>query len=190
MSQRIAKPHYNLHQIDTGKYTSGNEYALVDGQPYTGPYHILPNGQKFTGFRPDRSSVELFEIRLNPTPDILRYNAVTSNGIDRYSAPYPYYPMPTLDDYARGHFQRFFIQKRNSPLNSIMEVNVEQYNSVNTQGNPGLNGVVWNRLLLEWKISKIPKADAEYLNSSAVARSEPSFPGIINHLPNGLEFFR
>lgn len=187
---RIKRPHYNLHQITTGQYTTGNEFVLVDGSIYTGPYHILPNAQRFTGFQPEASSVEIFELRLNPTDDILRYNQITGNEINRYITPNPYYPVPSADDYRLGWIERFFIQKRTSPVNTIMEIDSTQYNSINVQNSPGVNGILWNRLRVEWKISKFPSADANYLNLLSLSRAESTFPGISAYLTNGLEFYR
>lgn len=184
---RIQQPHYNLHQIRTGQYSSGDEFVLVDGSIYIGPYHVLPNGQRFTEFQPTDKSVELFELRLNPTQDILRYNQITGNEVNRFSAPNPYYPIPSLDDYRRGWIERFFIQKRTSPVNTIMEIDSGQYNKINSP--EGINGTLWNKLRLEWKISKMPVEDARYLNALSCQRNEPNFSGISSFL-NPLEFYR
>lgn len=187
---RIQRPFYNLHQITTGQYTAGKEFVISTGEIYIGPYHILPNGQRFTGFQPEDRSIELFELRLNPTEDILRYNRITGNEINRYLAPNPYYPNPASIEYNRGMIERFFVQKRSSPINTIMEIDSLQFNGINTQHNIGINGVIWNKLRIEWKISKIPINDAGYLNSLSIQRSEPSFKGISAYLIDPLEFYR
>lgn len=187
---RIQKPHYNLHQIQTGLYSSGGEFTIKDGSEYIGSYHILPTNQKFSGFRPEPTSVELFELRLNPTPDILRYNQITGNEINRYSPPVSFSPFPTADDYKRGKIERFFVQKRNSPLNSIIEIDQPQFASVNTQNNPGINGVIWNKVRLDWIISKIPINDAEYLNGREIQKNLVNFPHLDLILTNTLEFYK
>lgn len=187
---RIQQPYYNLHQILTGQFTDGNEFVLSTGEEYVGGYHVLPNGQRFSEFRPTDKSVELFEKKMNPTQDILRYNQITGNKINRYVPPIDYQPAPTTEDYKKGKFDRFFVQKRNSPLNTIVEIDATQYNQVNTLNNPGINGVLYNRLLINWKISKIPKEDAQYLNQYILQVSTPDFPGIGTFLPNTLEFYK
>lgn len=187
---RIQQPYYNLHQIQTGQYTTGNEFVLASGNVYVGSYHILPNDQRFTGFQPERGSVELFELRLNPTKDILKYNQITGNEINRYDAPVIYYPNPKLEDYKIGFIERFFIQKRTSPSNTIMEIDVDQYNKINTQNNPGINGVIFNKLRVQWKISKIPINDIEIINKMTITHNEPYFPGIVTYLNNFIEFYR
>lgn len=187
---RISRPHYNLHQIITGKFTSGDEFVYQNGEIYIGSYHILPTGQFFTGPRPEPYSIEIFEKRLNPTNDIITYNEITGNAVNKYVTPTSIQPQLTLDDYKRGKIQRFFVQKRNSPDNTIIEIDSTQYNSINTINNPGINGVTWNKLLIEWRISKIPKEDVYYLNLLQIQQSERNFPGIGRFLVNPLEFYR
>ena len=187
---RIQQPYYNLHQILTGQYTSGDEFVLPDGSIYIGAYHILPTNQRFTEFRPTEKSVEIFELRLNPTLDILKYNQLTGNEINRYIAPVSFNPSPTPDEYKKGTIERFFIQKRNSPLNTILEIDSVQYNTINTTNNPGINGTLWNKLKIAWRISKLPKEDAQYLNIRTLQQATPNFPGIGTFITNTLEFFK
>lgn len=187
---RIRQPYYNLHQILTGQYTSGGEFVLASGEDYIGGYHVLPNEQRFSEFRPTDKSVELFEKKMNPTEDILRYNRISGNVINRYVPPIAYQPNPTSDEYKNGRFDRFFVQRRNSPFNSIVEIDNTQYNQVNTLNNPGINGVLWNRLLINWRISKIPKQDAQYLNQYALQAAAVNFLGIGDFLQNTLEFYK
>lgn len=187
---RIQHPFFNLHQIEKGLYTNGDEFIIKDGSIYIGSYHRLPTQQFFTGFRPEKGSVELFELRLNPTADILRYNQITGNEINRYNPPISFSPFPTADDYKRGKIERFFVQKRNSPLNTIVEIDQVQFASVNNQNNPGINGVIWNKVGLDWIISKIPIQDAEYLNGREIQKNLINFPHLDLILTNTLEFYR
>ena len=187
---RISHPYYNLSQIITGKYSGSDEFVLKDGSIYIGPYHILPGNRYFTGFQPEDNSFEIFEKRLNPTQDILRYNQITGNEINRYNPPISFQPNPNSDDYKRGKIQRFFVQKRNSQLNTILEIDYQQYNSINTQNNPGINGVTWNSVLIDWIISKIPSNDALTLNQLQVQKNLPNFPYLNTILTNYLEFYR
>lgn len=187
---RIQKPYYNLHQILLGQYTSGGEFVLATGEDYVGGYHILPNEQRFSDFRPTDKSVELFEKKMNPTEDVLRYNQISGKIINRYLPPISYQPNPTPDDYKIGKFDRFFVQKRNSPFNTIVEIDANQYNQVNTLNNPGINGVLWNRCKVNWRIGKIPKEDAQYLNQYALQVASVDFLGIGGFLSNTLEFYK
>jgi len=170
--------------------TSGGEFVIKDGSEYIGAFHILPTNQKFSGARPEKGSVELFELRLNPTADILRYNQITGNEINRYNPPVSFSPYPTSDDYKRNKIERFFVQKRNSPLNTIVEIDQPQFASVNVQNNPGINGIIWNKVRLDWIISKIPINDAEYLNGREIQKNLINFPHLDLILTNTLEFYR
>lgn len=187
---KIKRPFYNLHQLKTGLFTSGGEFVLKSGEIYVGSYHETPGNQRFSGFQPEKGSVEIFELRLNPTPEILIYNRITGNEINRYSTPSSYSPIPSLDDYSRGKIERFFIQKRNSTLNSIMEIDQVQFTSINVKNNPGINGVIWNKLRIDWIISKIPLNDASYLNGLTISKNSVEFPHLETFLTNNLEFYK
>lgn len=187
---RIQKPYYNLHQLVLGQITSGGEFVLKTGEIYVGMFHILPTNQKFSGARPEKGSVELFELRLNPTEDILRYNQITGNEINRYNPPVSFSPIPTADDYKRNKIERFFVQKRNSPMNTIMEIDQFQHQTINVKNNPGINGVIYNSVRIDWIISKIPINDAEYLNGREIQKNLINFPHLDLILTNTLEFYR
>lgn len=186
----IQNPYFNLHQLTLGQYTSGNEFILGNGELYTGPYYITPTGQRFTGFRPENNSQELFEIRVLPNMDVLTYNKLGSRSTSRYVTPTPFSPAPTMDDYKIGRIDRFFIQKRNSASNTIMEIDAPQFNSINTKNNPGINGVVYNSLTIQWVISKLPAADAAYVNQLSVRKALVSFPSLNIFLTDTLQFYR
>lgn len=186
----VRRPYFNLHQIITGEFTSGGEYVFADGTDYIGPFHILPTNQLFTGTRPESKSKEIFEKRIETTQDILRYNLNTASVSPRYETPVAISRVPTSDEYQLGEMERYFVQKRNSPLNTIIEIDGIQFNKINTRNNPGINGIIWKELLLKWKIGKIPKEDVFSWNGRLVITAENNFPGISNFLPNYLEFYR
>lgn len=186
----VRRPYFNLHQIITGQYSSGGEFVFDDGEDYVGPYHILPTGQLFTGTRPETKSVEVFAKRLDSNNDILRYNKNTGRKIPVYEAPIPISRVPTSDEYLEGNMERFFVQKRNSPINTIVEIDGIQFNKINTANSPGINGVIWRELFLNWKISKIPKESVYAMNLRSVTLEENGFPGLKKFLPDYLEFYR
>lgn len=186
----IKKPYYGLHQIVTGQYTPGNEFILDDGSDYIGTYHVLPNTQLFTGARPDMNSKQLYPKRLDLNADVKRYNRVTDNDASKYVSPIAYQPFLTGDDYEVGEIERFFVQKRNNPIYTIVEIDANQFNSINVNNSPGINGVIWNSLLIPWKISNIPKDDAATLNRRRLVMNQEIFRGIGNYITNVLEFYR
>ena len=75
----IKKPYYNLHQIISGQFTTGNEFITGDGSDYVGEYHILPNGSRYTGSIPSEQSVQLFIKYFNVSNDVKIYNTIRDN---------------------------------------------------------------------------------------------------------------
>lgn len=186
----VKRPYFNLHQIITGQYTPGNEYVIEDGTDYIGQFHVLPTNQFFSGPRPETDSVEIFVKRGSITKDVLTYNQTTGNKTAQYEVPIAIEPRPTSSDYQAGEMERFFVQKRNSPLNTIIEIDSVQYNKINTNNQPGINGVIWKGIRLVWKISKLPKDDAYLANQRTVIAANVDFPGLSKIVTNNLEFYQ
>lgn len=185
----LQKPYFNLHQIITGQYTPGNEFVMEDGSDYIGQYHILPTNQYFTHPRPESSSMELFVKRFNVSEDSRKYTNIRRTTLPLHDVPVPVDVQPTTDDYNRGEMERYFVQKRNSPMNTIMEIDAIQFNRVKTS-DTGINAVVWNKIKLRWKISKLPAESISMQNQQAIIEGERKFPGLKNHLKNLLEFYQ
>lgn len=186
----IKRPYYGLHQIITGQYTAGDEFVLDDGSDYIGTYHILPNGQRFTHPRPKTNSKELHEKRTDLTEDVLFYNRLTERKASQYTSPIAYQPIPNVDDYELGQIERYFVQKRNNPRATIVEIDGQQFNQINTNNNPGINGVIWNSIIIPWRISVVSPQDAAELNRAQLIRAEDNFAGIGAYVTNVLEFYK
>lgn len=187
---RIKRPYYAIHQITTGQYTEGNEFVLPSGEVYAGPYHILPTGQYFTEFIPQTKSIELTLLRTVANQDVLLYNKLSEQTTNRYLVPVLKIPTLTVDDYKRGKIERYFCQKRNNPQFTIIEIDATQYNQFNSQNRPGINSALWNRLKIDWVISKIPIQDAEFINKQIIAANENRFTGLTLYLTDALEFYK
>lgn len=149
----LNQPYYSQHQILTGQYTPGGEFILSTGDDYIGGYHALPNGHFFTEFNPSQKSTELFLKRNDWTHDVKTYNKIKNIITNNYVQPTPYLLRPSLDDYNDGYVYRYFVQKRNNPLVTIIEIDADQHNTINTQNQPGINGIIWNSVLIKWKIA-------------------------------------
>ena len=186
----VRKPYYGIHQIITGQYTAGNEYVLADGTDYIGVYHILPNGQRVTDARPNPDSDELFIKRNDVSDSVKQYNRINDIRTSQYSSPIPIQPQPSGRDYEIGEIERFFVQKRNNPYVTIAEIDAAQYNTTNTRNSPGINGGIWNKLMILWKISQVPIETASELNRRQVAQAERDFPGIGRYLTNPVELYK
>jgi hypothetical protein len=179
----LKRPYYALHQIDTGKYTSGGEfYKQVEGGgtvEYVGPYHVLPNRQTYSGFTPSQSSVELFRLSELVDPSQLGpYGTLTKVKTGKYISPK--YTRPTITDENRtnGFIKRYFVQQKNTPSTTIVEIDIDQYNS----------GRLWRKISLNWIISGEIQA-VENVNKLTVFRLNLSFPGLDTYITNYTEFF-
>jgi hypothetical protein len=186
----IRKPYYGLHQITTGQYTSGNEFVLDDGSDYIGLYHVLPNGQVFTDPVPKLTSKQLFTKRADISEVVKRYNRIVGEDASRYVSPVAFQPMPSANDYEFGEIQRFFVQRRNNPRTTIVEIDSGQFNTINTSNLPGINGVIWNSIIIPWRISNISKEDTHIINQRELINAEQKFRYIGVYIQNTLEFYK
>jgi len=178
---------YPLHSIQTGLYTSGNEYVVwVDNQAeYVGQYHILPNGQAWTGAIPSSESKYLSKKTYEYSDSVKAYNALRLQIESQNVAPIEHHPRPTPQDYTRGYIFTCFVQKRNNPLPTIVEISPQQFNSITYKNGPGINSLLYNSTQIKWMLTT---SLAAVLNAQGIRESEKKFPGIEKYLTNPLEF--
>lgn len=184
------EPFYPLGNIQTGKYTPGGEYVIDDfnQDEYIGLYHILPNGQLWTESIPDITSKKLTKKRFDLTNDVKNYNRIRGVSQSNYVAPISYFPIIKPDDYIAGYIDRYFVQKRNNPGKTIQEINVDQYNTLNTRNQPGISMITYNYVHIKWTIKTIY---AKTLNSQAIQHAEDhGFLHLSKYLINPLEFWK
>jgi hypothetical protein len=136
----MAIRYFPLSRVSTNKYTRGNEFVLTNGQPYSGRYYTLFNGQSFAGVNPVLGSNErIYPINTNPVRVrggadgeinartfrnlalVQQYTGLQLPGEElAQSLPVltellPYYPAPLESDYERGYFRRYFAKKLTGP---------------------------------------------------------------------------
>lgn len=184
------EPYYPLNKIITGKYTKGREFILDDYKQteYVGLYHTLPNGDSWTGAEPNVNSKKILIKRFNESGDVKTYKQIKNISQSNYTAPVSFLPVPTELDYSTGFINRFFIQKRNEPYSTIQEIDVFQYNTINTRNRPGISGLMWNSVEIKWTIKGVY---AEMLNLQEIAKAEQqNFPSLSTFLKNPLEFWK
>lgn len=181
------RPYYALHQIETGKYTKGGELFREDGTPYVGPYHILPNGWYYSGFVPLSDSIELFESKPSDADPI--YTRLTKVETGNYLEPVYVRPKPEAEDYNNGYMNRYFVQKRNNPISSIVEISKDQFDSVNRTNGPGINAYLWRRIEIPWRIRGKSINEVSDINLSVVKDASKKFIGIGKYLINLIEFY-
>jgi hypothetical protein len=186
----LRKPFYGDHQIIGGQYTSGGEYVLLNGDEYVGAFHVLPNGRLYTGANKSPNSEEIVEKRNDLTDSVKIYNRVRNAKIGQYVSPVPFQPSPGVRDYSLGYIQRYFVQKRNNPIYTTTEIDYVQYNTINTDNLPGINGAIWNNYTFKWWISKVTPEQATVLNNRSLDLANETLYGIRMIVNNALEYYR
>lgn len=138
-------------KIQPNLYTNGGEY-LLDGVDYVGKYHLLYNGQAYSGidqydsnprlltkYTPSNSSAVNQRVgdtvsfpfeRDSTTED---YSAVATNLATEVQQPSQYFANPTQDEIAIGEMVRYFLKRFNDQR--FVEVNKETYNSIVNKDN-------------------------------------------------------
>lgn len=107
------------------------------------------------------------------------------------SETYPTYykPTPTSDDYSKGYFYRYLVQKISDM--SIIEVNRDKYNDISTQ--------YYTKIILQWIISGpknnqyknkiLDRKGVQEQNDKILVENEKSIKGLKTYLNNPLEFW-
>lgn len=135
-------PYIPLNRIKTNLFTAGNEYYNpAEKKPYQGYYHKYYNGRIFTGQTPyDQPSQELQVLT----------NQMAVDAPTEVAAIIPYNPIPSLQDYKTGEFQRYFVKQINAL--KYVEINLETYTAV-IQKKPGLSWMDYITISIPWSIT-------------------------------------
>lgn len=182
------KAKYPIHSIRTGQYTKGKQYRHWDSlTEYIGLYHVLPNGQIWTDHEPSPQSIMLVEIKPTDSQTVITYNNIKNIIPVESSSPTPYYPKPNDQQYLDGYIYRCFVQKRNNPYPTIIEINSDQFNAMSTANSNSINPVIWNSVEIKWMLDKKLAVD---MNRNNIAEAEKTFKGLARYLTNHLEFCR
>ena len=182
-------PYYPKNRIITDQYTNGGEFIIKSTRvPYLGPYYILYNGTYFTGKNQnDGVSQEIIPVELNPTivdnvPLLVTITPSDDLKADDYlrviggkppikKLPTPYYPSPTIQDYALGEIQRYFAKKINEYV--FIEIDQQTYTSL-SQNNPEYYWELYYSVSIPWEL-KGEKQRVEQINRDVVAQTEINF---------------
>ena len=184
----INREYYNLHQIDTGKYALPNQFIFLDGEDYVGPYHILPNGKFFTGNIPELKSKQIIEKGDKLiSKDVIKYNNIKNEELTTFVSPVAFFPNINEIDIDNGYIERFFVQRRNNPDNTIMEIDLDQYLNIGTEKN-NISSVNYNSIHLKWYISKLDDKTKIQLNRRQIEDAEKKFKGLKKFITNYLEY--
>ncbi len=177
---------YLQNQIVTGLYTTGGQWQLEDGTEYIGPYHQYINDRlTYTNSKYQKGvTKQLFPLVTDP--NIKEYNQATGTSAKIWAQPKYHYPVITANHIQQGWIPRYFVQVRNNPQSTIVEISQEQVANIGTPVN-GIDDTRYNSLTIRWKITGTP---AEIINSNRqmLAIKNQTFPGIVNYLSDLVEF--
>lgn len=156
--------YYPKNRIQTDLYTNGGEYSIKStGENYTGYYYKLYNNTIFTGKTPNDSpnqeltlyseTIEdnplLVIVEPFPDPEVNNYNLLTEKPSPKI-VPLPYYPVPTVNDYKLGEFQRYFMKQINNL--SFTEISKIDYNALVNRNETYL-WPLYTPISIPWEIS-------------------------------------
>lgn len=169
------------------KKTEGSEYYTLEGREYKGYYYIN-----------SRNNIAYVYDDLNKSTKILvpkhTFNTETvrlrSNHKGGMAAPAHYTPELADYFYSIGNIKRYFIQKRNSPENTIMEIDFTQYSKISsTYSSDAIDSKIYKGGYLLWTIS----GNQDYVrmqNEKQIEELEKELKGIKKYLKNPLQFYR
>lgn len=165
--------------------TGGSEFFTLNGKEYVGEYY-LDNNIAYIYF-PESKIREKLIPRFMHNTELIRSRSKHRGG---YTAPNPYIPAPTSIDYARGIIDRFFMQKRTFPKNTVMEVSKEDFSRYAPSDNYNrINSNVYNATTLKWAIAGNPEYIVHH-NKMQIEKVVRQFPGLDWYLINLKEFYR
>lgn len=170
--------------------TTGKELMFADTlQEYFGEYHVYPNNAIYSDpeFDPKTSRELLPFIEPLQNPQCQIYLQLSKKLFSQHTPVTNYFVTVTPEDYKNGYITRFFIQKINEPF-KIYEVNTPMFKALNTANQPGPNGRIYRRDLIQWTIvGDINTLRAK--NSLAIQALERTLPGIGTYVLTDLTEF-
>ena len=168
------------------KYTNGNEFIIAGTQEsYKGPYLRLFDGRLYIGDSIQNIGKQLTPLR-GPQYKNIRYDSVNNRTYSILQSkkthkeqgeylPIPSSsPLPTVVDYSKGFYMRFFVVRLNTV--KYTEISRDTYDNFNSRHNK----VLYQPFFLKWALG----ADSEEKNSQTINRIKTSLPNFENYFPD------
>ena len=205
------KVYYPSSQVTTGLYTTGSEWALLDtGEEYIGFYHRYTDGSVLTGPEYNKFNskrlITFVDSKTSPNVAVyrktlldLRKTTIVNTPLElRTQGPIYMYPAPTMKDYEKGKFVRYFLKRRNENFpTDIFEVDKAQYLSWQ-KVKIGIDEKLYMGLKMDWKLTgplndkRTSPHNIEYgvedTNKRMVFLKDREFKGLMNFLTNYIEW--
>ena len=131
--------------------TNGLEFYTLDGLEYRGFYYIDSTTNVAYVYNEQSNVNQILVPRHTFNTETVRLRNKVKGG---NMSPKPFVPTISDYDYTVGFIKRYFIQKRSSPLNTIMEINQQQYSKV--RGNTSksfISSNLYRAVSIEWRIA-------------------------------------
>ena len=198
-------------QIETNLYSNNDLTILNTGKLYVGFYWATSNGKFFVGKTPEdpNSHIELVQASSTAAsnaaslePNLgkeqpfyvyylknLDYIKLANIKGNPPSSPKYIPAQPTLEDYQKGYFQRYFCKKINEI--KFIETSIEEYIKLKNQ-DEDIAFNLYNPFILQWVISGDKKQVAIKNKNTVDSLQKPNkgFIGLNNYLKsNYLQFY-
>lgn len=169
------------------KKTNGGEYYHLDGTDYVGLY-VVDRTKNIAYIYKDYSKVrEVLVPRYIFNTETVRLRSRTFGG---YASPQPYIPALDASDYSLGFINRYFVQKRTTPMSTIVEISESQFNMIGSkQSRKYLNSKIYNGLKVRWLISGNERY-VEHTNKKNILDGEKTFKGISSFIKDYKQFYK
>ena len=165
---------------------------LEDGTEYKGHYHKYIDGTVMTlgDYSPTQSKNLIPYIDKTTQPESRLYDSIAKD-TSKYKAPVYRYPIPTQEDYKKGFYTRYIIQRRNN-LQEIIEIDATQYSTLNTP-DTGIDGNLYKGIEINWKLTGAKNdSDTEKgvvdTNKRLVELKDYDMKGLKQYLTDYVEF--
>lgn len=169
------------------KYTKGLDYYTMSGFEYVGQYYINPENNIAYVYDDTKIDTKILIPRHTFNTETIRLRSTTKGG---YEAPVPIKIKPTDFEYTIGILERYFVNKRNSPLNTIVEIDIEQFSNIKSNSKKsGIDLNIYNSIRFKWMISGNIKYVQNY-NLRQIRDNLKDFKGLDKFLKNSLEFYK
>jgi hypothetical protein len=154
--------------IVESKYTSGNEYIIIDTNIIYKGYYYEMNGKIFAGKEFDINAIELQKLLpKNINPFLLQVSSYVYGKLSNIklnnTLPISTIYQPTQEDYDIGYSIRYFYKKINTTPIIIKETNKENYDLL-------INDPLYQVVLIKWGTLKI--------NDTNLTQAEQQMPGL------------
>jgi len=169
-----------------GLLTKGKEWMLAESRKeYKGPYHRFTDGVVMTLGAPSKRSKYLVPYKdLSSASGVAAdiYRNLTTVKVDKFIAPRYYYPKKRAKDVANGYIERYFVQKKNDiSSTTITEIDKIQYGKVAQKNKQAINGKLYNKFLLRWKLIG-KEEEIKEVNLTTLTRLNRQYNGIRQYL--------